>query len=259
MLQTIQCPYCNKMFSNYNGLSKHIIRYKKHGDISKEQLLADFKYNGIIPLCQCGCNLQTKINNEKPLEFRRFLYGHHQKIINNWGHNPSAIKKSAETRKKQYANGERIQWNKDKKWNETYTKEKIAKLSEIYRTSIKNRIRNNKFSLSSKEENDFIEKCIKPLNVEFKQQYYIKDIHQFCDVFIPSKKLIIEFNGSYWHGDKRIYNENKLNKCQKARITKDCIKKEWAVQHGYKILFIWELDYKKNIDYVKKQIVRLFQ
>ena len=40
------------------------------------------------------------------------------------------------------------------------------------------------FSLSSKKETEFIEHCVKPLGVEYDTQYYLKDLHHFCDVFI---------------------------------------------------------------------------
>jgi hypothetical protein len=44
--------------------------------------------------------------------FRDLCQGHYSRIHNNWGSNPTAQKKSAETRRQQYASGERIQWNK---------------------------------------------------------------------------------------------------------------------------------------------------
>ena len=37
-----KCPYCGEEFKNYNGLSKHIFKYKAHGcDITKEKLLCN--------------------------------------------------------------------------------------------------------------------------------------------------------------------------------------------------------------------------
>ena len=40
-----KCPYCGEEFKNYNGLSKHIFKYKAHGcSITKEKLLCDTNY-----------------------------------------------------------------------------------------------------------------------------------------------------------------------------------------------------------------------
>ena len=119
-----KCPYCEKRFDSYNGLTKHIFRYKEHGnDITQEKLLADFKYNGIRPKCKCGCGEYTDISYVNGAHFTTFIKGHSMRIHNNWGHNEQAKLHSTETRKKQYLFGERDQWNKGKSWEETYSKE----------------------------------------------------------------------------------------------------------------------------------------
>lgn len=41
-----KCPYCDEVFESYNGLCKHVLRFKKHGEITQEQLLVDFAYKG---------------------------------------------------------------------------------------------------------------------------------------------------------------------------------------------------------------------
>lgn len=289
----VKCPYCERHFSTYNGLCKHVIREKAHGEISKEQLLIDYAYNGIRPTCKCGCGEYTEITYNGGAHFADYCFGHASRIHNNWGHNEKAKERSAETRKEQYKNGTRIQWNKGKSWDETYTisernkllkilknkerknkiraklkgipksEEQKKKLREIFNTEeYKNKSRNTllkrlnsgQFFISSKEETDFINEFIKPLNIEFITQYYIKDIHQYCDVFIPNKKLIIEFNGTYWHADPRKYSENNLTSYQKERVEKDNEKKKWADEHGFKLLTIWEEDYKKDKKLVLNEI-----
>ena len=52
--------------------------------------------------CKCGC--KTVVKNE-------WVRGHVARVHNNWGHNPTAIKNSAKTRREQYKNGERKVWN----------------------------------------------------------------------------------------------------------------------------------------------------
>ena len=128
-----KCPYCERRFDTYNGLCKHVIREKAHGEISKEQLLTDFKYNGIRPTCKCGCGEYTSIDPKGEAHFCDYVFGHGIRVHNNWGHNIIAQEKSAETRRRQYANGSRTQWNKGKKWEETYDIDQINKLhSEIH-------------------------------------------------------------------------------------------------------------------------------
>ena len=66
------------------------------------------------------------------------------------------------------------------------------------------------------------------------------------DGFIPETNTIIEINGSYWHGDLRVYKPNGYNvQCKKTfaqlnyetrakyQLWKDC---------GYRVLYAWEKD-----------------
>lgn len=59
------------------------------------------------------------------------------------------------------------------------------------------------------------------------------------DIIIPALKLAVEFNGDYWHSfDKKEYWEH-LHK------TKNCEHK------GFRLIQIWENEWKNNQDYVK--------
>lgn len=287
-----KCPFCNECFETYNGLSIHISS-GIHGYISKEEILTLVKYNGKRPTCKCGCGEYTKINYQGGAHFLDYISGHHSRIHNNWGHNLKSIQNSSETRKKQYATGERQIWNKGKKWEDTYTKEKIEILlekihdrnrcekiskklkgkhkttehaikcrengsSEYTKTRLREellkRINRQQFSLSSQIERDFIETFIKPLNVEYILQYYIPDIHQYCDVFIPEKNLIIECDGSFWHADPRLFPEGPKYPYQKTRIEKDKIKNNYAKNNNITILRFWEIDIKENKEIIAETI-----
>ncbi len=75
-----------------------------------DQIYVDYYLNGIWPLCKCGCG--TKVKWACVLKsFREYCHGHQSRIKNNWGHNPTAIANSSETRRQQYASGERKVWN----------------------------------------------------------------------------------------------------------------------------------------------------
>ena len=286
-----KCPYCEKRFDSYNGLTKHIFRYKEHGnDITQEKLLVDLKYNGIRPTCKCGCGEYTDISYVNGAHFTDYILGHHSRIHNNWGHNEQAKIHSAETRRRQYKNGERLQWNKGKSWEETYTEDKIKELTKNYSKKERNkkisvklknvpkseehkeklkikfntkeyrkrsselmyqRLTNGSFSLSSKKENEFIEYCIKPLGIDYDTQYYLKDIHHYCDVYIPSKNMIIEFQGDYWHGNPNKYSNDELSEYQKKKVTKDNELREYCSKNGINLIEIWESDYDKDSSGVK--------
>lgn len=287
-----KCPYCDERFESYIGLAHHVLKYKSHGDnITREQLLTDFKYGGVRPTCKCGCGGYTSIRYEGEPHFQNYIVGHHNRVHNNWGHNEKAKLHSAETRRKQYASGERVQWNKGKKWGETFSKEKIKELMKMYsdkkrnekiskaskgvpkskehaercrengrseKSIIANRIKMHKaltsgeFSLSSKIEKEFIETCIKPLGIEFDTQHYMKDIHHYCDVYIPSKNIIIEFQGDYWHGNPKKYTKDELSKFQLEKVEKDEVLREYCKNNGIILIEIWESDYNRDTSGVKQ-------
>ena len=202
----VKCPYCDRVFTNYNGVIKHVFRYKAHGDeITQEQLLADTFHGGVRPTCKCGCGQHTEIAYDGGAHFRDYVWGHQARVVNNFGHNEAAKLHSSETRKRQFESGERVQWNKGKSWEETYSKEKIAELKEMYNDDkrnskiskalkgvpfseehlknlratfhsdeyralkskeMSNRLSNGTFKLSSKKEEEFVENCIVPLGIE---------------------------------------------------------------------------------------------
>ena len=251
-----KCPYCEERFDTYNGLCKHIFTFNVHGDgITKEQLLVDFKYNGVRPTCKCGCGEYTEIRYDGGAHFVDYVRGHHNRVHNNWGHNEKAKLHSAETRRKQYASGERIQWNKDKSWDETYSPEEIKRLTEIHREKIYRMLTETPFSLSSKIEEEFIETCIKPLNIEYNKQYYIRDLHHYCDVFIPSKNTIIEFQGDYWHGNPKKYAKEELSEFQLEKVEKDEKLREYCSNKGINLIEVWESDYNRDKDGINKMLV----
>ena len=289
------CPYCDRHFETYNGLCKHVFSSKKpHGEISQEKLLVDFKYNGIRPKCKCGCGEYTDVSYVGGAHFCNYIQGHQSRVNNNWGHNERAKLHSAETRRKQFESGERKQWNKGKKWAETYTDEKIKELMKQYdnegrngkisaalkgvpkseehaekcrengrcehsvkinREKMHRMLTEGEFSLSSKIEKEFIEKCVKPLGIDFTTQYYIKDLHHYCDVYVPSKNIIVEFQGDYWHGNPKKYLKEELSKYQLEKVKKDEILREYCKNNGIKLIEIWESDYNRDIDGVKKTLI----
>lgn len=106
-----ECKICNKKFVEYTVLRKHCSRTHK---IHSSQTCVDYLLNGVHPVCKCGCGERTKwhCKNKGEIKFNPYINGHNNRVYNNWGHNKEAQIKSAETRRKQYASGERVVWCK---------------------------------------------------------------------------------------------------------------------------------------------------
>ena len=101
------CPKCKKEFDKYVSMSRHA---GLTHDIPSDQFYVDCLLGGAWPLCKCGCGQKVKWSWQLK-GFRSYCQGHQARILNNWGNNPKAIEASAETRRRQYASGERVQWN----------------------------------------------------------------------------------------------------------------------------------------------------
>ena len=110
---------------------------------------------------------------------------------------------------------------------------------------------------TSKLEEDFAKEFLDKLGLEYEYQFEAKDIGRFFD-FLVSKNVIIEINGSYWHGDPRLYEEKDLNKTQKHARAVDEYKEKWALSHGFPIYYIWENDIRKNPEKVMTELKKIF-
>lgn len=76
-------------------------------------------------------------------------------------------------------------------------------------------------------------------------------IYQY-DFIIHEKRILIEVNGDYWHGNPNSFNINgsdgkrKLNDIQLKKMEKDKLKLEFATKHNFKIIYIWEEEINNN-------------
>lgn len=130
---------CQKDHEKYKDLVSHI---KKIHKINDDEYHVKFYMNGIWPTCKCGCG--EKVNWYYG-NFRKYSSrGHVSRVENHWGHNPKAIEKSSETRRKQFANGERKMWH-DGVPNDDPRKQKLFK-------SISNSINSNLDEIKRRSE-----------------------------------------------------------------------------------------------------------
>jgi hypothetical protein len=127
-------------------------------------------------------------------------------------------------------------------------KSKIKKSTAPKVKTTKRAVHHPKYGTSKLEE-DFARDFLDKLGVKYIYQFEAKDIGRWFDFKIINGP-IIEIQGSYWHGDSRIYEEKDLNKIQKKNIQVDAYKQKWALSHGIPIYYIWEKDVKESPDKV---------
>ena len=99
---------------------------------------------------------------------------------------------------------------------------------------------------TSKLEMDFARDFLEKLGVKYIWQFEAKDIGRFYDFYLPEHNLIIEVDGSWYHSDPRVVDENNLNPMQKHNKRIDEYKNAWALSHGIPILRIWEKDIRES-------------
>lgn len=108
---------------------------------------------------------------------------------------------------------------------------------------------------SSKQEREFFELLNKKIYVKQKQviKYVNKQTHRkkhlFPDGIIEDIKLVLEFNGSFWHADKRFYKEDQIvhhGICAGKIWAGDKNKIKIYNSLGYNVLTIWSYDFLQD-------------
>jgi len=106
----------------------------------------------------------------------------------------------------------------------------------------------------SKSETEWLDS----LNIKIRSKIIkINDRKFVVDGFDPETNTVYEFNGDYWHGNPEIFNPNSFNKNINktfSELYKTTLEKEKLLKlSGYNIISIWENDWKKIKENIKKQ------
>lgn len=111
---------------------------------------------------------------------------------------------------------------------------------------------------TSKLEERFARDFLDKIGVKYVYQYKAVSIGRYFDfrICVNEKPIgpIIEIQGSYWHGDPRLYEENELNRTQKRDKKIDEYKKAWCDRNGIPLIYIWELDINKQPEKVLQSL-----
>jgi len=110
---------------------------------------------------------------------------------------------------------------------------------------------------TSKLEEDFARDFLVKLGVKFVWQFEAKDIGRFYDFYLKEHNLLIEVDGSYYHSDPRVVDENKLNPMQRKNKWVDAKKNEWALAHGIRLIRIWEKDIREHPNEVLNELRKI--
>lgn len=92
-----------------------------------------------------------------------------------------------------------------------------------------------------------IQEFLEELEIEYIKHFYLKYIksHYRCDIFIPSKNMVIECDGTWWHGDPRYYDKKELTKKQNEQKIRDKLRTDQLIQQGFRVIRLWEDDIKE--------------
>lgn len=232
------CDYCKNEYITYYG------NRGKHNFCSKE-CFAKFRNSKIKTNC-LFCNKEIFVRKNELNKSKHFCS---MKCANNY-QSKDKIKLICKIcqklfyRSKSWLNNKQGYYcsiecrNKDEKWKE----------NSSYKA---NYVQNHKKGLNKLElkGNNILDK----LNLKYENQVMIEN--KFCvDVFIKEYKLIIQWDGNYWHGKNVPYEE--LDPRQKKRVNLDNSQDKYLSLKGYNILRFWEDEVYGKEEKVSENIIR---
>ena len=239
---------------------------------NSEKLIQE-KYNGVHPICGCGCGEKT-VYDHNSKDFGKFKRGHQTRV--NKDHfgdpkNPKRVEKIIQTRKEKFANGEYdhvIEAVKQNRKDPTlgdkiskgakgvpkpkpegfgvgriHSEKTIEKMSEA---AIERIINHDKIH-TSKLEKTFEDNILNQINdIVYSKQFYAKPIKAFYDFYLPKYNLIIEVDGDFWHCNPSTIHSEAIYESQKNNLLRDQEKNKWAKNNGFDIIRFWENDINDN-------------
>lgn len=245
--------------------------------LKKDKIIQE-KYNGVHPVCACGCGQQTRYEASIK-DYCKWISGHQAKVKGHWGDLKSEkrVKAISEARKQHFASGE-YDYIKDAIKEARKDPELGGKISQgakgipkpkptgfgigrvqsvetrekMSKSAIKNILKDGKNKRSGLEQ--FFEGILASLEINYTHSYYIESINKIYDFYLPDHNILIEVDGDFWHCNPREYDSS-VCKTQEINIANDAFKNQWATDNGYTLLRFWEHDIKNNIKHIKQTLL----
>ena len=243
-LETFSCKYCNKEVTRYR---------KRNGFCSRScasmSYIEDGTYDG----------WRLKIQTKKGLHKRCIIcnaifYAEPRQIDNKKLCGSVGCKK-------------RYMSDYMKKNNPSMGKKEKSDVREkVKKTLLKKYGVDNAFLLAkhtslSKPQKEILNYLRKNTNFTILSDFPIYNGETFykVDILIKELNTIVEFNGSYWHADSRLYESTYYNK-KKNMLAKDIWEADekrinFLKEKGFLVKVIWELDYNSDKSTVLKEIL----
>ncbi|MHA1480866.1 MAG: sigma factor-like helix-turn-helix DNA-binding protein [Candidatus Thorarchaeota archaeon] len=87
-------------------------------------------------------------------------------------------------------------------------------------------------------------------NINFTTQHRIGRF--VYDFLLTDYNILIEAQGTFWHGDPRKYDYKKLKAVQLSNIERDVRKAVFALENNHKLIYLWEHDVHYNTHHINK-------
>jgi hypothetical protein len=258
-LKLTECKICGQTKSP-RGFSFHI---SQTHNISVEDYILKYEFNGVHPTCKCGCGSPVTIRRYDVMDYvdGHCSIGHFKpgvnprKNIELWKENVTAgirrYNAIAKIKNPEYRSGINNNF-----YGRTHSDETVSKIREKVEEQIRagkhsfigninGRI--GKSSLEVKFENYLISNGIDYIHnykVAFVPEGKTSVRYKYYDFYIPLINTVVEIHGSYWHPTKK---EN-LTEMQLGNLKNDIFKKSLAKKQHYDILTIYDYELDKFID-----------
>lgn len=93
----------------------------------------------------------------------------------------------------------------------------------------------------------FVRKWLDEINVQYRQWEYLEVNSKWeFDFIIKNSNILLEVQGDYWHCNPKVYRNGPINEWQKYSRRRDYIKRKYAKNKNYKLIYIWEKDINEN-------------
>lgn len=113
-------------------------------------------------------------------------------------------------------------------------------------------------SLGQRKLFEVITKLFPNVEVFIEKRITTKPHSIFADILVPDQKIVIEYNGDFWHCNPKKYNSNYFHPKKQLLAEQiwenDKNRSEIITGLGYKLLIIWENEFKTNSSLVVEKI-----